>query len=376
MKNKIIILILVLIFSLYGALAESQRTLPSELVPIEDITKSDIIFDFSATSFLKNDEYFNKFAEGTTAFGFFTEPVIRYSITPNTEISGGVFLQKFFGKNDFTSVVPVFTIQHRINQHIELILGRLYGTKDHLLEEPLFSTDRYIYNNLENGLQFKFTNMRLQSDIWVNWERFILKGNPFQEEFTFGTSTTLNLLKPGPIRLELPIQTIITHKGGQIDESPLPIQSLFNASSGLRIAYRQKISAEILGFYYKVLSMPDYPQPNSQIYKEGWAIYPRVKYKFKRFEFNAGYWYANKFIAPRGEALFQCVSAIDSAYSQEIRKLITGKVIYNAWFENKVNLNFLGEYYYDLVSRKGDFSFGLYISVYDSFLLKTFKKNQ
>jgi hypothetical protein len=379
MKNKIIVLILVLIFNLFSALAEEHKTLPNELAPIEVAPHSDIIFNFSATSYLKNDEYFNKYTVGNTALGFFMEPKISYYITPETKISGGVFLQKFFGRNNFTSVVPIFTIEHEINSNIDLILGRLYGTKEHLLEEPLFSTDRYIYNNLENGLQFKFHNLSLKSDIWVNWEKFIFKGDPFQEEFTFGTSTTLNIIRQQPIKIDLPIQTIITHKGGQIDESPLPVQSLLNASSGLRITYfdsgGHSISTEFLGFYYKGLSMPDYPQTNSQIYKEGWAIYPRIKYNYERFEFNAGYWYANKFIAPRGEHIFQCVSAIDSTYSQEIRKLITGKVIYNARLGYGVNLNFLGEYYYDLVSRKGDYSFGLYMSVYDSFLLKTFKKD-
>lgn len=383
MKSKSIFLIVILTFSV-NIVLHSEPTYEYDdgyLEPNEFLNPNndkDLNFEFSATSFIKNDEYFNKFTQGTTAIGFFSEPKISYFITPRTKISGGVFLQKFFGKNDFTTVVPIFTIQHKITDDLDLILGRLHGTKSHLLEEPLFSNDRYIYNNLENGLQFKLRSSHLTSDVWVNWERFILKGDPYQEEFTFGTSTTLNIIGPGQIKLDLPIQSIITHKGGQIDESPLPVQSLFNASSGLRITYYDggghSISTEFLGFYYKGLSMPDYPQPNSQIYKEGWALYGKLKYQYKDLEVSTGFWYANKFIAPRGEALFQCVSNIDPTYSQDIRRLITAKVKYNSMIGNQFRMNLVGEYYWDYENSNQDFSLGFYLSVNEKFLLKKFKE--
>ncbi len=383
MKVKTIFFLILLIFESCSIL-HSEPTYeydggylePNRFLKLNN--ENSLNFEFSATSFLKNDEYFNKFTQGTTAFGFFTEPKISYFITPRTKISGGVYLEKFFGRNEFTTVVPVFTIQQKINDNCDLIFGRLYGTKEHQLEEPLFATDRYVYNNLENGLQFIYENHRLKSDIWINWERFILKDDPFQEEFTFGTSSVIYFSKGGNSDIQLPIQTIITHKGGQIDSSSLPIQTLLDAMTGIRLKhnldYSQGISAELLGFYYKGLAVPDYPQPNSQIFKEGWAVYAVGKYRYRGFELNAGLWYADKFIAPRGEALFQCVSAIDPTYSQNIRRLITAKIKYNALLGNKVRMNLVGEYYWDYENSVHDFSLGFYLSVDEKFLLKKYKE--
>jgi hypothetical protein len=225
-------------------------------------------------------------------------------------------------------------------------------------------------------LQFIINTSHIKSDIWVNWERFILKDDPYQEEFTFGTSSVFNFLNGGNTDIEIPLQTLITHKGGQIDQSPLPVQTMLNAMSGLVTKqfwlYRNSLTCDLLGFYYKGLSMPDYPQPNSQIYKEGWALYGKLKYQYKDLELGAGLWYANKFIAPRGEALFQCVSNIDPAYSQDIRRLITAKIKYNTMLGSQFRMNLIGEYYWDYENSIHDFSLGFYLSVDEKFLLKKF----
>jgi hypothetical protein len=51
-------------------------------------------------------------------------------------------------------------------------------------------------------------------------------------------------------------------------------------------------------------------------YKSGWGIYPNLTLQSKKIKFQAGYWKAKKFVAPRGIYLFQSIAYFDNAFEQ------------------------------------------------------------
>ncbi|MEA1986719.1 MAG: hypothetical protein U9N76_04440, partial [Candidatus Marinimicrobia bacterium] len=172
MKNKIII-ILLLLFSINIIFADILETNKS----LCDTCEKKIYLNFESTSFIKNNEYFHHFTKGYTGIGFFIKPTIEYYLTKNTKANLGIYLLKYSGVDNFTQSIPIFTIQHKLTKNTDLIFGNIYGTLNHKLEEPLFRFDTYYQNNIEYGLQLLHNSKYLQSDIWMNWDKFIFNNS-------------------------------------------------------------------------------------------------------------------------------------------------------------------------------------------------------
>jgi len=262
-------------------------------------------------SFLKNNEYFNDFTSGFTGIGFTVKPTIEYYLNTDTKISVGYFFLKYSGLNKFSQNIPIFSVQHKLNQNLEMIFGNIFGTLHHELEEPLFRIDRYYQNNVEYGLQFILKTKGITNDFWVNWEKFIQKNDPFQEEFVAGNNANIILLNKKSWSLSLPFQLLFNHRGGQIDTSHKAVSTLMNGLGGFSLKYtinRRSICFKQLIMTYNGLNIPGQGEPNSQIFEKGYGYYSKIEYKQNSFQAMLGYWSANKFIAPRGEYLFQSIS--------------------------------------------------------------------
>ena len=46
-------------------------------------------------------------------------------------------------------------------------------------EEPIYDFERFLNNNIENGIQFLWNYDRFYTDLWLDWEQQILQGDPF-----------------------------------------------------------------------------------------------------------------------------------------------------------------------------------------------------
>lgn len=327
----------------------------------------------SNTNFLKNNEYFNKIVQGYTLIGFHLQPRLVYQPASKVRIEGGIHLQKYSGLNQFTQVRPVFTVNYQPFRWLNLVMGTLYGALNHRMAEPLFDFERHYTQNVENGLQVLISHDLIHSDLWLTWEKFIFRHSEYQEEFVFGNSTRLNVLnKSRKVILQVPVQFLFAHKGGQgLNMPDHHIETLMNVAYGVSFGVRtnKKFISEItlngLLTHYRDLSPLKYLK-----YDNGYAFYPYINVEGKFLEICAAYWDARHFIAPRGEAMYQCVSSEDSVYKENHRKLLTMKLGLKYEIIKGIDLGARFEGYYCLNKKHFDFSYSLYLVLNREILIK------
>ncbi|UBM62029.1 hypothetical protein LA303_11575 [Candidatus Sulfidibacterium hydrothermale] len=347
--------------------------------PLSDSSQQTLFFRIESSTFFKNNEYFDSFAYGYTGIGFYAKPVLDYYFTDKFEATAGVYLLKYSGLDDFSQVIPIFRLRYKMAPTLELVMGNIYGTANHRLAEPLFRYDRFYQDHIEYGFQFLLHTSHVWSDLWLSWEHFIQVGDTLQEHLMVGSSTVFTFNNPRKgWGFSIPVQVVFAHKGGQLAPPPhKPVSTIMNTLAGVQLQYRfnPKISLafepEIL--YYAGLNLPDPNEINGQPFNDGWGSYTKLSFRYGPLKIMTGYWYAKRFISPHGEYLFQSVSEIDPAFSQEKRELLTSKISFHKTIYHSIKLEARFESYYDLMSHELDYSYGLYIVMNESFFLLKYK---
>ncbi len=359
---------------------QAQSSVFQTYVPLYDSCSKALSFRFESSFFFKNDEYFDNFAYGYTGLGVFAKPTLEYYFTPRIKVSAGVYLLKYSGRDHFTRVIPVFRVQYKMAKSLELVMGNIYGTVNHQLAEPLFRFDRYFQHHIEYGFQFLLNTATIHSDLWLSWEHYIMVGDTAQEHLLVGNSTIFKAIRDRKgFSLSIPFQLLIAHKGGQLEPPPhKPISTILNVLAGAKFAYsfgtENSIDFEPQFLLYDGLNLPGPGELNAEPFKNGWGSYTTLTYHYHGLHVMGGYWYAKRFIAPHGEYLFQSVSEMNPDFSQEKRELLTTKIWYSKTIYRSIKLEARAESYYDLMSRKLDYSYGLYIVMNENFFLAKYKK--
>ncbi|MDA3779595.1 MAG: hypothetical protein PF487_05125 [Bacteroidales bacterium] len=339
---------------------------------IIDSTKSNSLYlNIKNNNFFKNNEYFNNYSEGYTLLGFHIDPTITYYPNKSIKISGGMHFLKYSGRNNFQDIIPTFSFQYKISNNIDIVLGTIYSSLNHKLISPLYKFDNFIENNIENGLQFLLDFRYLKSDIWLNWDKFILKNDPFQEELTTGFVSELNIISESNLNISIPIQGTIRHQGGQVNNANENIKTLYNSAYGIDIDYSfdNKLLKRIAVNSYYLIYNDLSPTP-SQIYKDGYAIYNTVLFDIGCPKLTIAYWAANEYISPLGNSIFQSISDYKFYIEEADRQLLTLDLSYQDEIFDDINLGIRIQTYYDLISTKLDYSYGLYLTFKKEFFLR------
>ncbi|MEM7110463.1 MAG: hypothetical protein AAF519_19700, partial [Bacteroidota bacterium] len=230
MKNTLLVFMFLGVSNL--ALCQLDNLAFDQLQPIPKQDSNALYIGFNALGFTKNNEYFNDIADGFTLFGFQFNPYFSYQVGDRFKFSGGLYLQQDFGNDDFSEIAPTFTAQYTFLNG-KVLFGTLEGATSHQLIEPLFDFERVLVNRLENGFQFKIDKPDFFFDLWVDWQNMIYPGDNDQEEVTAGISFRKKIVEAGDVKFTLPVQALVFHRGGQIDSSPLPLQTYLNTALGL-----------------------------------------------------------------------------------------------------------------------------------------------
>ncbi len=370
---------LLLLFSIAGK-TQAQSPAFQTYVPLYDSCSKTLNFRFESSSFFKNNEYFDNFAYGYTGLGFYVKPTLEYYFSPKIKVSAGVYLLKYSGRDNFTQVIPILSVQYKIAKSLELVMGNIYGTANHQLAEPLFRYDRYFQNHIEYGFQFLLNSATIHSDLWLSWEHYIMVGDTAQEHLVAGSSSVFKVMRNRRgFSLSIPLQFLVAHKGGQLAPPPhKPMSTILNALTGAKLTYQfnneSSIDFEPQLLLYEGLHLPYPGELNAQPFKNGWGSYTTLTYHHNWLHVMIGYWYAKRFIAPHGEALFQSVSEISPNFSQSKRELLTSKIWLNKTIYRSIKIEARFENYYDLMTHKLDYSYGLYIVMNESFFLTRYKR--
>ncbi len=335
-------------------------------------------------NFVKDNEYFNQIVEGYTLSGYWITPSFEYHPGKNSTLEAGIHLLKFSGRDRYFNILPVFTFSQQLDPNIILIMGTLNSNNNHQMPEPLLDPERFYFKQVDNGVQFLINSERIKSDIWFTCDNFIWYGDTVQEQFTSGTSSEFFVIKNSSWGISIPLQTIISHKGGQINRPKTPIETLVNLGSGLCVEYNnddafiKRIMFRPQFFIYKKESSANLPLIP---YKNGWALYPNIFINSGNVFLKLSWWHSNNFIGPRGEAIYQSVSTeaidqsgsiIDTAKNEKCRNLFIGKIAYSKNLGKGISINAGFEGYYDTHEKLFDYNFSFHLLYNGRFLLHAF----
>ncbi|NDW10071.1 hypothetical protein [Dysgonomonas sp. 520] len=320
------------------------------------------------TGFFKNNEYSSPIAKGATFPGTMFTPRLRYQIGSQFSAEIGATGLYYSGDQqkdgmDFFKWVHA-RLQYQPLPNLNFVLGNLYAGVNHRLIEPLYRWELHMTNKPESGIQLTYENKRFFVDTWVNWRRYIERGDSVPEVLTFGLSSSIKLTSPEKrLQLSIPFQTLIYHEGGQIDRSESPLVVAGNIATGLVSDYQigdgfiKSAGFNIygLGYYDKK------PNPEIRPYDKGWAVYPVFHMEAKYLNFMAGYWHARKFYAFEGEELFASFNPLHPEERLPTRNVVTFKLAYERQLKRMFAFGIHAESYSDLKRKKTDYSFGVFL---------------
>jgi len=372
MTKKYYIIIVFLLFGFIKSYSQSDNSFFNQSYDIQPTDSGKIYLKIDNTNFFKNNEYFGQVTDGYTAIGFHITPQIEYVLSPKLEISGGLHLLKYSGRDEFTQTVPILSIQYKPIKNLNIILGSIYGSTNHNVIEPMFEFERYLNNYIENGIQFLWDSKNIHTDLWLDWEQFILQGDPFQEKFNVGLSSQIKLFKISEkIDLTFDFQNIVRHEGGQLNSNSSFISTLFNNGTGLSLNYhlnKRYLNSIKLTPYY--VSYQDLSPTKRQMYIDGNAIYTTLEFLSANFSLFCGYWYSEQYITPLGNPLFESISRTRWWVDNPVREILMAKISYQKNIFKGVNLAFRVETYSNLLIGNMDYSYGLILTFNDRFLLR------
>lgn len=318
--------------------------------------------------FLKNNEYFNELYDGITFIGSDFNPYIIYKPHRNIAVSIGWYGRIFNGREQLYINQIFYRLQYRLSSKLKLVMGQTYGHEQHKLIEPIYSFDNFYLQKPESGLQFLLNSKSIKSDLWLNWQKFILPGDSFKEEFVIGNSSSVLLYKTGNgSGINIPINFVAKHKGGQGTISLSPLQTYFNWSVGADWTF--KINNHLMGIQSHYVQFNDVSDNKILRYTDGYGIYSNTYFQSKSWQIIAGYWFGEYYVSPLGEPLYQSLSKKYVAYQEPQKNLILLKIQYSYKSIKQCPLYIQFACYYDYQRGYFDFSYGLQLKFSEKFIL-------
>lgn len=327
--------------------------------------------DFHNLNYLRNYEYFNKTADGFTLFGSQLKPSINYFSHKNLLISAGLFIRKDFGDPGLHDVQPLYSVKY-VNNGFSLICGTLEGNIHHRILDPLFDFDRIITNPIEYGSQFIFDKKHFYLDTWIDWEKMIYKPSPIQEKILGGLSSSFKMINKDRLLIEIPLQAIITHQGGQIDSPDHILKTFINSTIGIKVQYLTNRFIRRLETEDYILSYKDNSQQKTEPYIQGNGLFLNAGIHSKYMGLVVSYWEGNGYQALKGAPIYQSVSQHINytGLTEDNRKLLFFRFISQYQLLDNLYLDVRFEPLIDLKDPHFDFSNSLFLVYKDHFRLR------
>lgn len=110
-------------------------------------------------------------------------------------------------------MLPYFRAQMALSDHVNIVLGNIYGASNHNLIEPLYNPELNLTCDPEAGLQLLYDSKAFDLDVWVNWQSFIFREDVHQEAFTVGISSRVKYNDPASrFHFYTPVQGLVQHR--------------------------------------------------------------------------------------------------------------------------------------------------------------------
>ena len=363
-----------------------------------------------ALAFFQNNEFSSRLQKGYTLPGAWLQPKLTYSPLRQLHIEAGAHLMLYDGANRYPNYAYHDIARWKGNQHthgihalpyfraqadfrrLTLVLGNLYGAQHHRLVLPLFNPEQNLSTDPEMGFQLLLDRPHVHLDTWINWQSYIFELDSHQEAFTVGVNSTLrwNRDQSAPLQWETPVQVILQHRGGEQDTTSMGVQTVCNASVGLRMTWRPVPSSldantsnakhsPLSALRAEVNALGSYQQHGDLWpFDTGFAVHAAVSATlWQRLGLEMGYvgiprQYANLF----GSPFFGTLSTKHSGLTFSGMHTLYATASYTYVFTPAYRLGAQLDVYspHSPGVRATCFGFGLYLRIHPSFVLKKGKR--
>ncbi|MCD8265641.1 MAG: hypothetical protein LUC33_00660 [Prevotellaceae bacterium] len=351
-----------------------------------------------ATAFFRDNEYDgSSLTNGYTLPGVRLCPALTYNPISQIHLELGGYAIFYDGASKYPNyafhdvatwkgsqysrgshALPFFRAEARLKT-LTLVLGDIYGAQNHRMIYPLFNPELSLSADPEMGFQLLLNRKRVHLDAWLDWQSYIYELDTHQEAFTVGVNSEIRWNpKRGRLRWTTPVQLLIQHRGGEQDTTSLGVQTVANASIGLRLDADPRGHA-LSHVRAEANALLSYQQSGSLWpFQTGYATHASAQLTlWQCVAIEAGYvgapkQYANLF----GSPFFGTLSIVDDALRLRGVRTAYLRADYTYAFTRQYKLGADFELL-SAHSRRLDetkFSFGVYFRVCPSFRLKAFKR--
>src|SRR6476659_2041517 len=115
---------LLLLLICVKATAQTEYPVFQSKTKINPADSGKLSLNISNLNYIYNTEYFGNIPLSGTLFGYQLIPEILYQPNSRFVIKGGIYLQKEFGRKEYTTVAPTFSVKYKA-KHSSFILGTL-----------------------------------------------------------------------------------------------------------------------------------------------------------------------------------------------------------------------------------------------------------
>jgi hypothetical protein len=369
-------LLLLLLFIPAAAFAQLDNSAFEQRMMVEPADSNKLFLGINMLGFMKDNEFFDTMIEGYTLFGYQLNPYLSYNISKNVRLDAGVYVQKDFGNDDYSEVQPTLSLKIR-NNNFNFIFGTLEGSTHHGLIEPLYDFERVLNNRLENGAQFIWMKDKsLFLDAWIDWQKMIYVNSTEPERLVAGISFNKTLFTFGNVHVDLPLQLVASHQGGQIDTVDNEVITQYTMAGGLTLEGAG--SGFIKSWGVKLYTASSNTSASAPVFNDdgiGFFVNPYLKTKIG-LTVMGSYWYGDQFTTAQGSPLYASANDQYPMRVDKTREFVMLRFLYDLKVADGLILTARAEPFYDTYEDSIEYSFGLYLNFSERFFLLNAKKNR
>jgi len=363
LQIKNIVTAFILLFISQQVVGQNEYSIFKYYEPFRPDSTGNLYFALDNVNFFKNNEYKGDIAIGYTLTGAWLRPKVVFYPDAKLRMELGGNVLKYNGRDEYYHLLPWFNVHYQPTEKISLILGNLNSDRNHNLPEFLADPEMLLTSKPEAGLQAKYNSKLFSADLWIDWQSFIVEGDPFKERFAFGTVANWKIIENDNASLSFPLAFYGLHQGGEIDAAPGLAKSYITVTPGL--SFKRKISNNLIKEYNLKAnySLSTYPIENFEpAESKGWGIYASSNIDTRFGGLTLAYWHGHKFYTPQGGILYQNASHTGTTMIPE-NELINLKYHYFHEIMPNTFFGFVFDYYYDTIKKQTMNTEGLYLIV-------------
>jgi hypothetical protein len=312
--------------------ADMARRMGYQPYRVDSTQTKTLGIELEALAFFRDNEFDGNVQRGYSLPGVRLQPRLTYTPIDEIKLELGLHATIYSGANKYPCYVfhdiatwkgdqyqsgahllPFFRATARFKS-ITLAVGDIYGGATHGFVEPMYNPELILTDDPEMGFQMIVDTKRWHSDLWMNWQSYIFKESSHQEAFTVGWTQNINVWKrtkeDRTHSLDIPIQLVIQHRGGEQDNTKMGVQTIANGALGMGYEYKAPGNRIVTGVQAEVMALYCLQQSgNLWPFKNGPALWVKASVDFIRdLRVTAGFFSAKDFCSLYGSQYFGTLS--------------------------------------------------------------------